>query len=329
MASASRWTRRDAVRALGGCAAHLALAAAVVPAAARRAWAAPRGPVVARAPFGTLEQVADGIWALVSDPFGGDRTTLANGGLVAGRHGVLAIEGFNTPAGAAWLAEQSVRLTGRWPTHVVVTHYHADHANGVAGYRGATGQSPSLRMTAPTRQSCETRNRPAAPTPESEAREAAWRGAVPLGTEAPAELDLGGMVVRCVPLEGHTTSDVVVHLPDRHVAFAGDLFWQGILPNYVDADPPALGRAADALAALGARRLVPGHGAVADAAALGRYRDVLDELERAARAAHAAGADATTAANAYALPPSLGEWRLFGRVFYARAFAAWYRVLGG
>jgi hypothetical protein len=31
---------------------------------------------------------------------GGDRTTLCNGGLVAGRDGVLAIEGFMQPAGA-------------------------------------------------------------------------------------------------------------------------------------------------------------------------------------------------------------------------------------
>ena len=301
-------------------------------AAARRLWAAPRGRVVAREPFGTLEQVTDGVWALVSNPFGGDRTTLANGGLIAGRTGVLAIEGFNTPAGAAWLGEHSKRLTGRWPTRVVVTHYHADHANGVAGYRPsapAEPRVPYLVMTETTSQLAITRNRPQTATPESNERETIWRAAVPMPTEHELVIDLGDLHVRLLPQAGHTASDIVVHIPDRRVVFGGDLFWNGILPNYVDADPPALRRAAESLTALGATRLVPGHGAVAGAAELARYTQVLDELERAARAAHAAGTDATTAANAYALPPSLGEWTLFNRAFYTRAFTAWYRVLGG
>ncbi|MCU0622296.1 MAG: MBL fold metallo-hydrolase [Gemmatimonadaceae bacterium] len=323
-------SRREVLCAAGGCAAHLALAGLVMPLWARRAWAGPRGPVVAREPFGVLEQVAEGVWALVSDPFGGDRTTLSNGGLVAGRTGVLAIEGFNTSAGAAWLGAQAKRLTGRWPTHVVVTHYHADHANGVAGYRAASeATAPSLLMTDTTRDLAIVRNRPPTATPESSARETAWRDAAVVPATGERLLDLGDLPVRVLPMAGHTASDVAVHLPDRRVVFGGDLLWNGILPNYVDADPPALRRAADALATLDAARFVPGHGAVADVAAVRRYRDVLDELERAARAAHAAGTDATTAANAYALPPSLGEWRLFGRVFYVRAFTAWYRVLGG
>src|SRR5512147_2704773 len=150
----SRISRRDFVTRSSSCAAHLALAAAVAPDALRRAWAhAPLGPVVATEPFGSLEQVADRIWALISTPLGGDRTTLSNGGIIAGRSGVIAIEGFNQPAGAAWLAAKARELTGRWPTHVVVTHYHADHANGVAGYLSAemTSGKPALRATERTR----------------------------------------------------------------------------------------------------------------------------------------------------------------------------------
>src|SRR5690349_24742938 len=96
----SRISRRDFVARSGTCAAHLALAAAVAPDALRAAWAhAPLGTVVAREPFGSLEQVADGIWALISTPLGGDSTTVSNGGLIRGRSGVIAIEGFNRPAG--------------------------------------------------------------------------------------------------------------------------------------------------------------------------------------------------------------------------------------
>jgi hypothetical protein len=55
---------------------------------------------------------------------------------------------------------------------------------------------------------------------------------------------------------------------------------------------------------------------------------MLDEVETAARRAHAAGISAADAGAGFALPASLGEWTLFSSVFYPRAFAAWYRELG-
>src|SRR5437868_2343263 len=104
----TRITRRDFLAQSGSCAAHLALAATGMSVAARRAWAsAPFGAVVAREPFGNLEKVSDGVWALVSTPLGGDSTTVSNGGIIAGRNAVLAIEGLNRPAGATWLATKA------------------------------------------------------------------------------------------------------------------------------------------------------------------------------------------------------------------------------
>ena len=41
--------------------------------------------------------------------------TFSNGGLVAGRDGVLAVEGFASEEGSGWLAEEARRLTGRRP----------------------------------------------------------------------------------------------------------------------------------------------------------------------------------------------------------------------
>ena len=99
-------SRREFIATSGSCAAHLALAAAVSPRILRDLWAArPVGPVVATAPFARIERVGTDIWALVSTPLGGDYTTVSNGGIIAGRNAVLAIEGFQTPKGAAWLVE--------------------------------------------------------------------------------------------------------------------------------------------------------------------------------------------------------------------------------
>jgi glyoxylase-like metal-dependent hydrolase (beta-lactamase superfamily II) len=280
--------------------------------------------VVAREPFGTLERLGDGIWALVSSPLSGDRTTLGNGGLLAGRDGVLAIEGFNTPAGARWLAEQSVALTGRWPTHVVLTHYHADHANGVAGYVPPGGRGfakPKILVTEATRDLIRARNAPADPARDELLANAALVGP---GGEF---FDLGRRRIAISPSGGHTVSDIVVYAEPTPVLFAGDLIWNGFVPNFVDTDPVRLRKNAAAVADLGRDRIVPGHGRIATRADVSRYLSLLDELERAARTAHAAGTDAATAASAYALPPSLGEWTLFNRSFYTRAFTTWYRVL--
>ena len=79
-------TRRDFLTRSGSCAAHLALAASFMPRLARARWAAPRpgAVVVAREPFGNLEKVSDGVWALISTPLNRDSTTVSNGGIVVG-----------------------------------------------------------------------------------------------------------------------------------------------------------------------------------------------------------------------------------------------------
>jgi len=317
-----RLSRRDFVAHSASCATHLALAAAVLPPTWRRRWVAtPRRPVVAQAPFGRLERVADGIWALISTPLTGDRTTLANGGIVAGRAGVLAVEGFYQPEGAAWLAAQARALTGRWPTHVALTHYHADHTNGVGGYVTADVR-PALRATTVTRDLALDRNQP------NDERRAALAAVAPLPTE-PSVLDLGDRVVHLVPRDGHTASDVSLEIDDPSVVFCGDLVWHGMFPNFVDAIPSRLTAAVRALRRTRDTAYVPGHGPLGGGGEFDQYVAVLSEVEGAARQAHGEGLDAAAAAERFALPPSLGEWVLFGRTFYERAFAAWYRELTG
>lgn len=317
-----RLSRRDFLYSAATCSAHLTLAAVATSATARAIWALPRGSVVAREPFGSLEQVADGVWALISTPLSGDRTTLSNGGLIAGRHGVLAVEGFNLPQGAQWLATKARELTGRWPTHVVLTHYHSDHANGVAGYVGGAG-NPVIHATATTRSLVLERN-----TPSDASRADALKDASMIAATSPSDIDLGGRTVRIVPRAGHTPSDCSLELDDPSIVFCGDLVWNGMVPNYVDAVPSELARSVTALRRTRATTYVPGHGAIAKQSDFDRYVSMLGEIERAARAAHAKGQTPAEAGATYAMPPSLGDWVLFNKVFFERAFSAWYKELG-
>jgi glyoxylase-like metal-dependent hydrolase (beta-lactamase superfamily II) len=316
-------SRRDFLAQSGSCAAHLALAAAVMPKAERMLWARHSyRPIVAAEPFGNLEKVSDGVWALISTPLSGDRTTLSNGGIITGRNAVLAIEGFNQPQGAAWLAGKARELTGKWPTHVALTHYHADHANGVAGYLGES-QHPSMRATDRTRALILERNRPA-----DEARAAALRDAVILSPTDVAPLDLGGRTVRIVPRSGHTESDISLELEDPSIVFCGDLFWNGMFPNFVDAIPTKLAASVRAVRRTRDTIYVPGHGAIGKAAEYDRYVSMLDEVERGARQARAANISAADAGKDFHLPATLGEWIMFSPIFFQRAFEAWYKELG-
>jgi glyoxylase-like metal-dependent hydrolase (beta-lactamase superfamily II) len=110
--------------------------------------------------------------------------------------------------------------------------------------------------------------------------------------------------------------------------FGGDLLWNAIFPNYVDADPVKLSKAVAALLAEPEALMVPGHGALALAGELSAYQGVLDAVEAAARRAYAAGLPMEQAAKAFTLPATLGAWALFNPGFYTNAFKAWYRVLG-
>ena len=267
--------------------------------------------MVASEPWGRIERIADGVWALVSTPLE-DRTTLCNGGIIAGRSGVVVVEAFGSDAGARWMAEQARRLTGRYPTHVVLTHHHGDHTAGLRGSKELG--APALLATPVTRDYArDNRNAP----------NEILNRATPLDTIRPTEVDLGDRSLILVPRRGHTDSDVTIEITDPSVVFCGDLVWNDMFPNYVDATPSRLTQAVRLIRAGDADTYVPGHGPLADREALDRYIDLLDHVEAAADRAIEGGMSAEEAGDKYWLPPGLEKWHLFGPDYFARAIGAW------
>lgn len=323
---------------LGGslsCGAHVLLGLAAAGSVTRRAFAQETAiaPPVAEAPFARIDKIADGVWAVTSTPMDGDFTTLSNGGIIAGSEGTLVIEGFNTPEGAGWVNEQAKALTGRYPTHVVLTHFHADHSAGLGGFLGA-GRDVTIISTSGTRDLLlERQTALTEPSPDDASglskgvRQLVIPDGVITDTRTPTKIDLGGRVVRITDRQGHTPSDATVEVEDPHVLWTGDLVFNGLFPFYGDAIPSQLTRHCNAILKDPSVTYVPGHGAVTDSDGLKTYLGLLDSVEAAARAAFEKGTPAVEAWKEYKIPESLGAWVLFRPDIVSFAFLAWEKEL--
>ena len=316
--------RRKFLATAGGCAAHLMTLGNVAPAFARRVFMPQQEEnVVASEPWGRLEEIAKGVWAHVATPFDTrDFTTVSNGGIIEGKNGVLAVEGFMQPAGAKWLAEQAKALTGRWPTDVVVTHYHGDHTSGHAGYFTDEFQ-PNFWITESTHVNAEKSFEEKGEDAPPKFKNVQW-----LSSEGPTEMDLGGRVVNIVPRSGHTNSDVSIELVDPKVIWTGDLYFNRMFPNYGDAIPDKLNEYGNSLVQLENDVIVvPGHGPLADHEAARIYVDFLGVVQSAAEEAIKAGDDLEAKAKEFKLPERLEDWMIWSPDNAVKAFAAWERVL--
>ena len=341
--SSSPHRRRFLERCFGtncGFAATLLLA----PVSARRAYGQEAlGDVIGNRPFGRIEKLADGVWALVSTPFtstgtAGDLSTHSNGGLIVGSDKILAIDSYRTQAGCKFMAEACHFLTGRLPTHVVHTHFHFDHLGGTRGFL-QQDDSPEIIMTQTTRQlAFDAYLKTYAAPDQAEFKVSGiekWGGNL---TDAsliiedeskPLVLDLGQRSVTITPMTGHTSSDLVVVDQQSQVTFAGDLVWDGIFPNFMSSSPKNWIESVKKIASTPNQIIVPGHGNVckSDSDNMKRYQVLLDEIESHARSNFERGVEEAAAAGAFALPSSIGDLRYFRNGFHEIAMSAWYREL--
>ncbi|MEM9761165.1 MAG: MBL fold metallo-hydrolase [Pseudomonadota bacterium] len=294
--------------------------------APRRAHAsADASKTVAKEAWARIDRLGENVWSVISDPLSGNYLTVCNGGIIAGANRVLLFDAFMNPDGAKWVAEQAKALTGRWPTDVVISHYHGDHVNGLSGLC-RDGESPRVWVTEHTRT--RTLETDAANSDRADARRAAMLEAadvIPPG--GPTRIDLGGRTITLHAHAGHTGSDVTLSFEDPGTIFWADLLWIGMFPNYRDAIPSRLSATVRRLAAREVKYHVSGHGPVATKESLAAYLGMLDHIEAAARTAHEKGLSAEEAAKAYKLPAANADWHLFQPTYFQSAIDAWYREL--
>jgi glyoxylase-like metal-dependent hydrolase (beta-lactamase superfamily II) len=226
----------------------------------------------------TFREVADGVFVRRHESLD------LNCGLVVGDDACLVVDTRSHLGEAADLIAAVRRVTPH-PWTVVDTHAHYDHCFGNAAFRPATiwgsrGCAADLLATGEAQRAARVAELLA--DGDAEAAEQVRRA--PLDppdalVDDVAVLDVGGVEVVLRFLgRGHTGHDLVVEVEDGRdgtTVFAGDLVEEGAPPAFEDAFPAEWPATLGRLHAMARGPVVPGHGAVVDAAFVGAQREEL------------------------------------------------------
>jgi len=281
--------------------------------------AAPAAPRVNRAPARVpytrgLHEVADRVWAWTL-PDGG--YGWSNAGLVAGDGAALLVDTlFDLALTREMLAAMSPITSSAPITDALITHSNGDHTHGnqlldpsvrIIAAKGtaeeiAHGMAPEMLAMA------QTANLGPVATPYTRERfgHFDFSGINVRNADQTFDrdltIDVGGRRVDLLNLgPAHTAADSVAHVPDAGVLFGGDLLfigctpivWAGPIANWISA--------CDAMIALDAPIVVPGHGPVTDPDGIRAVRAYLAHVSERAEAAYRKGLSWSEAADTIAL----------------------------
>jgi 2-keto-4-pentenoate hydratase/2-oxohepta-3-ene-1,7-dioic acid hydratase in catechol pathway/glyoxylase-like metal-dependent hydrolase (beta-lactamase superfamily II) len=268
-------------------------------------------PAPAKIPYTRgLHEVADRVWAWML-PDGG--YGWSNAGLIAGDGASLLVDTlFDLPLTHEMLAAMAP-VTDRAPiTDALITHSNGDHTHGNqlldASVRviAAKGTAEEIARGMRPEMLVMTQTADLGPVATRYLRERFgpfdFGGITVRNADQTFDdrltIEVGGREVHLLNLgPAHTAADSVVHVPDAGVLFAGDLLFIGCTP-IVWAGPIANWVAAcDAMIAMDAPTVVPGHGPVTDADGIRAVRGYLVHVSEQADAAHRKGLSFVEAAD--------------------------------
>lgn len=210
---------------------------------------------------------------------------ISNAGFVVARDGVVVVDALGSPALAQRLMDKIAEITPKPVTHVLVTHYHADHIYGLQTFQARGAQIIAHRAALEYLNDDSAQQRLTA----SRSDLAPWVNEqtrlvhADRWLDGPVTLDLAGSRFVIEPVgPSHTPDDLAIYLPEERVLFAGDLIFNGRLPFVGKANSAQWMAALDRLMAFGAQAVVPGHGAASTDPRkdIGVIRDYLGHLRK-------------------------------------------------
>jgi glyoxylase-like metal-dependent hydrolase (beta-lactamase superfamily II) len=296
--------------------------------------------------FASVRKIGNGLYATISDSSKGT-TTICNGGFLAGKDAALLIEGFTTPAGAAFQMD-SLRMVSQVPVKGALdTHYHFDHSMGNAFY-GANGialwaHAAVAKRIVDSYSPLQGADKQAALAPfEKRVKDAksdlerahaqsdlnAVTGVFQIANASvlalpnhpidpaklPMSMDLGGLTAVVESHPGHSGTDILVKVPEQNVVYTGDLLFSGWYPVCFD-EKATISGWRDTLkkfAALDKDTLfVPGHGQICGQEGIAALREVFDDIAAQAEKMYKAGVPVEEAQQRYVVPEKFKNFPVY------------------
>lgn len=221
---------------------------------------AEEGPAMVAQQVSASAWYVEGVSALGSPA---NQNFISNAAFVVTPAGVVVIDALGSPALAERLVAEIRKVTPKPITHVIVTHYHADHIYGLQTFKAlgariiAHGEAREYLNSETARLRLEASRQELAP----------WVNADTHLVEADEwingdkDLTIGGVLFKLKQVgPSHTPEDMVIYLPSEKVLFAGDLVFRSRIPYVGKADSRHWIAALDALLRFDAKIIVPGHG---------------------------------------------------------------------
>jgi glyoxylase-like metal-dependent hydrolase (beta-lactamase superfamily II) len=296
--------------------------------------------------FASVRKIGDGLYATISDTSKGLQT-MCNGGFLFGKDVALLIEGFASPAGAAFQHETLRSLSQAPVMGALDTHYHYDHSTGNSFY-GANGialwaHAATAKRIYETYVAMQGVDKSVIVGPlEAQAKNAktelgrkhAAEYAARIGNifnvenatvlalpnrpldpaKLPVKLDLGGLSAMLETHPGHSGTDIIVRVPEQNVVYTGDLLFSRMYPVTFDSQATISGWRATLKTFLSWGKdtiFVPGHGQICGPEAVQLSLDIFDDIEAQTAKLHKSGVPADEAADLYVIPEKFSSVGIF------------------
>ena len=214
------------------------------------------------------QKVSPSVWYVQGESALGSQANknfISNAAFIVGKNGVVVVDALGSPALAKGLIQAIAKITPLKVTHVIVTHYHADHVYGLQEFKKIGAKIIAHPAAKEYLQSDTAKNRLAA----SRAELFPWIDENTQLIEADTWIDkdvalnLSGVDL-LIKYAGpaHTLEDLIVFFGGEKILFAGDLVFRGRIPFIgPTADTASWIASLKTMQDLNASTVVPGHGA--------------------------------------------------------------------